>query len=158
MRPLLITTTRSASSSASSWSWVTNTVVWPVLVVDFAQPAAEVAAHLGVQGAERLVEQEHARLDGERSGEGDALPLAAGELRRIALLKPESWTRSSSSTHRRRISLQLGGASPAARVGRSDIVGNGHVAEQRVVAGTRARPGALAPSAEASSSIEEHPP
>ena len=39
---------------------------------------------LRVQRAEGLVEQQHARLDGERARERDALTLAAGELRRIA--------------------------------------------------------------------------
>ena len=87
IRPWLSTTTRSASSSASSWSWVTKTVVWPVLVVDLAQPAAQLRAHLGVERAERLVEQQDARLDGERAGERHALALAAGELGRIALLE-----------------------------------------------------------------------
>ena len=56
-------------------------------VVDLAQPAAELAPDLGVERAERLVEEEHARLDGERAGERHALPLAAGELRRVALLE-----------------------------------------------------------------------
>ena len=59
----------------------------PGAVVNFAQPNAQVLADLGVQRAERLVEQEHARLDGERAGEGDALLLPAGELRGIA--RPE---------------------------------------------------------------------
>ncbi len=52
------------------------------LVVQAAQPAAQLLAHLGVERAERLVEQQHARLDGERAGERDALALAAGKLRR----------------------------------------------------------------------------
>ena len=50
-----------------------------------AQPAAQLLAHLGVERAERLVEQQHARLDRQRPGQGHALPLAAGELRGIAL-------------------------------------------------------------------------
>ena len=54
------------------------------VVVQLAQPAAQLLAHLGVERAERLVEQQHARLDGERAGQRDALALAAGELRRIA--------------------------------------------------------------------------
>jgi hypothetical protein len=37
-------------------------------------------AHARVERAEGLVEQEHARLDGERAGERHALALAAGEL------------------------------------------------------------------------------
>ena len=58
------------------------------LVVDLAQPAAQLAADLGVERAEGLVEQQQARLDGQRAGQRDALALAAGELGRIALLEP----------------------------------------------------------------------
>ena len=56
-------------------------------VVDLAQPAAQVLAHLGVERPERLVEEEHARLDRERAGERDALALAAGELGRVAVAR-----------------------------------------------------------------------
>ena len=77
-----MTTTRSATSSASSWSCVTKIDGDVQLVVQAAQPAAQLLAHLGVERAERLVEQQHARLDGQRAGERDALALAAGELAR----------------------------------------------------------------------------
>ena len=50
------------------------------LVVEAAQPGAQLLAHAGVERAERLVEQQHVRLDGERAGERHALALAAGEL------------------------------------------------------------------------------
>src|SRR5690606_3202015 len=53
------------------------------LVVQIAQPAAQILAHLGVERAERLVEQKDARLNGERAGERDTLALAARKLRRI---------------------------------------------------------------------------
>ena len=49
------------------------------------QPGAQVRAHVGVERAEGLVEQQHARLDRERAGERHALALAAGQLRRIAV-------------------------------------------------------------------------
>src|SRR5205823_4796717 len=39
---------------------------------------------LRVHGAERLVEQEHARFGRERAGNGDALPLPSGKLVRVA--------------------------------------------------------------------------
>ena len=45
------------------------------------QPAAD---HR-VDGAERLVHQQHRRVGGERPGHADALPLAAGELVRVAV-------------------------------------------------------------------------
>ena len=56
------------------------------LVVQAAQPGAQLRADVGVQRAERLVEQQHAGLDGERAGERHALALAARELRRVALV------------------------------------------------------------------------
>src|SRR5262249_18521838 len=42
----------------------------------------------GVERAERLVEQQHARLDRKRASERDALALATGELCRGALCQP----------------------------------------------------------------------
>jgi hypothetical protein len=56
-------------------------------VMDLAQPAAQLAAHLGVERAERLVEQQHLGFDRHGAGKRHALALAAGELRRIALLQ-----------------------------------------------------------------------
>ena len=38
-----------------------------------------------VDGAERLVHEQDGRVDGERAGDADALALAAGELRRVAV-------------------------------------------------------------------------
>ena len=58
------------------------------LLVDFAQPTAQILAHAGVERAKGLVEQQHARLDGERARERHALALAARKLRRIAPSKP----------------------------------------------------------------------
>ena len=51
------------------------------LVVQPAQPVAQLLADLRVEGAERLVEQQHGRLDRQRPGQRHPLPLAAGELR-----------------------------------------------------------------------------
>ena len=50
-----------------------------------AQPLAQLGADLRVERAERLVEQQHPRLDRQRAGERHALALAAGELVRVAL-------------------------------------------------------------------------
>src|ERR1700731_2022698 len=50
-------------------------------LVELAQPAAKVAADHGVERTERLVEQQNAGLAGERASQGDALALAARELR-----------------------------------------------------------------------------
>ncbi len=46
---------------------------------------AQGQAHLGVEGGQRLVEQQHARAQGEGPGQRDALLLAAGQLVRVAL-------------------------------------------------------------------------
>ena len=104
-----MTTTRSASSSASSWSWVTKTVVWPVRVVDLAQPAAQLAAHLRVERAERLVEQQHLRLDRQRAGQRDALALAAGELARDSASPARRAARGRAVPSARRRISRLGG-------------------------------------------------
>ena len=45
-----------------------------------ADLGAQLVAHARVERRERLVEQQHARLDRERAGQRDALLLAAGEL------------------------------------------------------------------------------
>ena len=52
------------------------------LVVQPAEPGPQALPHLGVERAERLVEQQHFGLDGQRPGQRGPLPLAAGELRR----------------------------------------------------------------------------
>ena len=81
-RPACMTTTRSASRSASSTSWVTNTIVVrssPWIVRDLV---LQRRAHDRVDRAERLVHQQHVRLGRERARDADALRFAAGELAR----------------------------------------------------------------------------
>ena len=56
-------------------------------VVQFAQPAPEIATDLGVERAERLVQQEHTRVDGKGARKRDALTLPARELGGTALAK-----------------------------------------------------------------------
>ena len=55
------------------------------LVVELAEPFAQGFAHFGVESAEGLVEQQDLRADGESTGEGDALTLAAAELGGVAV-------------------------------------------------------------------------
>ena len=55
------------------------------LALELPQLELQVLAELGVERAERLVEQQHLRVEHQRPGQGDALLLAAGELRRTAL-------------------------------------------------------------------------
>jgi hypothetical protein len=47
------------------------------LVVQAAQPVAQLLPHPCVERAERLVQQKHFRLDGESTRERHPLPLAA---------------------------------------------------------------------------------
>ena len=50
------------------------------LVVEPPEPVSQLRPDAGVQRAERLVEEEHSRVDRERAGEPHALPLPAREL------------------------------------------------------------------------------
>jgi hypothetical protein len=55
----------------------------PQLALQCADLAAQAFAHLGIEGGERLVEQQQAGLGGQRTRERDALLLAARALRRV---------------------------------------------------------------------------
>ena len=55
------------------------------LLLQVGQLELGLLAQLLVERAERLVEEQHLRLLGERAGERDALALAAGQLMRLAL-------------------------------------------------------------------------
>ena len=57
------------------------------LVVQAAQPDPEIFANLGVERTERLVEQQHLRIDGQRARQRHALPLPARQLIRVAGLE-----------------------------------------------------------------------
>ena len=72
-------------SIASSWSCVTKTVVTCTTSWSCAEPLAKLGADARVERAERLVEEQHLRLGGERAREPHALSLAARELRRVAV-------------------------------------------------------------------------
>ena len=54
------------------------------LALDALELDLHLLAQLEVQGAERLVEQQHLGPVDEGPGEGDALPLPAGQLGRLA--------------------------------------------------------------------------
>ena len=55
------------------------------LFVELPQPGSQFLSHFGVKGTEGLIEQQHARLYGEGTCQGNALTLATGKLRRISL-------------------------------------------------------------------------
>ena len=70
------------------------------VLLDALELDLQLLAQAQVERAERLVEQQGARPVDERAGERDALLLAAGELRRLALAEPPSCTISSASPTR----------------------------------------------------------
>jgi hypothetical protein len=72
------------------------------IVVEADQPFAQFLADLGVDGAERFVEEEDAGLGGEGAGDGHALPLSAGQLVGKAPLESLEVEESSSSATRLR--------------------------------------------------------
>ena len=100
------------------------------LVVQAPQPGAQLRADVAVEGAERLVEQQHLRLDGQRSGQRHALALPPGELRRVALLEAREAHDVEQPVDRRR-DLVLGAL--ADREPERDVLAHGHVLERGVV-------------------------
>ena len=104
------------------------------LVVQLAQPAAQLAAHARVERAERLVEQQHARLHRERARERDALALPAGELGRHAPREPLELDQVEQLVHAR-LDLRLLRAARAVLHAQAegDVLEHVHVSEQRVV-------------------------
>ena len=95
-----------------------------------AEVAADVAAGAGVEGGERFVEQEQARLGGQRAGEGDALRLAARQGAGAVMCvvgepDPIEPGRGSGS------GLRFGDAAGAQPEG--DVLERGQVGEQQVV-------------------------
>jgi hypothetical protein len=100
------------------------------LVVQAPQPCANVGADLRVQRTERLVEQQHARLDRQRAGQGHALALAAAELGRIARLMALQADDPQQLVDLR-VDLRLWPLADAQPGG--DVLAHGHVLERGVV-------------------------
>ena len=71
--------------SASSWSWVTITVVRPSLRCSSRISTRTSWRSLASRLDERLVEQQHVGPDDQRAGQRHALLLAAGQLARQAV-------------------------------------------------------------------------
>ncbi len=99
-----------------------------------AQPLPQLLAHLGIERAERFVEQQDARLDRQRAGKRNALSLAAGQLAGIAVGQPVE-------LHQIQQLLDAGAdrglvLADGARLyaqAKGDVFEHRHVAEQRVV-------------------------
>ena len=78
--PSTITPTRSASAAASSKSWVTSSAGSPSSARIPWSSARTPSAGVGVEGRQRLVEQQDRGIGGQGAGEPDPLALAAREL------------------------------------------------------------------------------
>ena len=99
------------------------------LLLDALELDLQVDAQARVERAERLVEQQHGRLEHERARQGDALLLAAGELRRApvpVVLHAHQRQRLGDAA----LDLGLGGALVAQAEG--DVLGHRLVREERV--------------------------
>ena len=114
------------------------------LVVQTAQPVAQLLPHARVERAERLVEQQHLGLDGERARERHPLPLPAGELRGIALAEPLELHELEQLVH---ALADLLLRTPPHRQPERDVVGDRHVLERRVVLEDEADAALLRPQA-----------
>ena len=105
-------------------------LVTPMVVMQPAQPLPQLLTHLGVEGPEWLIEQQHARLGGQGPGQGHALPLTAGKLAGIArlLLLQADQMQQLADAH---LHLVIGPAAHTQAEG--DVFEHRHVAKQGVV-------------------------
>ena len=129
-----MTTTRSASDYGGHLQ----------LLVELAQPAPQLLAHLGVQGAEGLVQEQERRLGGQRARQCHPLALPSGKLVRIAAADPIQLDQLEQFLHRSadlRFRQPLGAGLDAKAEG--DVLEDGEVAEQRVVLENEAHPAVL---------------
>src|SRR5215218_6434229 len=100
------------------------------LVVEAAEPRAQLLADLCVERAERLVQQQDLRLDRKRPGERHPLALAARELRRVAVgepLKVDELQQLDDPVGDVRLRALLDGQAEG------DVLRHGHVLEGRVM-------------------------
>src|SRR3954449_10392797 len=98
------------------------------------EPAPQILAHLCIERTERFVEKQDARLDGERPGERDTLPLSAGELGRVAACDPSELHEVEQRLDTL-LDVRLARPDPAwtRPETEGDILENCHVPEQRIV-------------------------
>ena len=100
------------------------------LVVQPAEPLAQLLAHLRVERAEGLVEEKDARLRGQRARQRHALALPARELRGEGPLQPFQLDQGEELLH----ALPSARLRPAAHAEpEGDVVEHAHVPEERVV-------------------------
>ena len=131
IRPSFITATRSATSIASSWSCVTKHRRHVRLVVQAAQPVAQLLAHARVERAERLVEEQHASARPRARGRA---PCAAAGRRRAARDSGRRARRAGRARAARRRARVIS-AFGRLRIlsAERDVVAHRHVLERRVV-------------------------
>ena len=94
--PALITTTRSASSAASSTEWVTKMHGNSGARPDLQEFVLQLFARQRIERAERLVHQQDIGIVGKHAGDRDPLLHSAGKLVRIAVgkaLEPDHSTK-----------------------------------------------------------------
>ena len=115
--------------SASSWSWVTMSVVRPSRRCSARISIRTSAAQLGVEVRQRLVQQEHGRVDDQGAGQRHPLLLPARQLPRQPLLQRVEPHQAQRFPHPR---VALGAADPAHLQPERDVGGHVHVREQRV--------------------------
>jgi hypothetical protein len=134
MRPLFTTTMRSATSSASSWSWVTKTLVSWISSCRRRSHRRSSRRTLASSAPNGLVEQQDLGLDRQRTGQRDALALPARELVGVALGQPFELDQVEERAHLlldRRVGGALGARAHAQAEG--DVLEDRHVPEERVV-------------------------
>ena len=112
---------------------MTNTVVWPVLSCSSRSQRRRSRLTFGIESAERLVEQKHPRLDGERASERHALALTAGELGREPLVETRKLHEVEQLEGAALDLLAVRSARPRSDAKtEADILQHGHVTEQSV--------------------------
>ena len=89
----------------------------------------QVGAHPGVQRRQRFVQQQQARRSRQRAGEGDALLLAAGQLRRVFAFLPGQVDQRQQLGH---AALDVGAFEFLVLQTERDVARHGQVGEQRV--------------------------
>ena len=128
---------RSERLSASTWSWVTNSTVMLEPPLQQLHLDPHLLAQLGVQVAERLVEQEEVRL--VHQARGRAPGAAAGRRSagcRAALPGPPGRPARARGRPASRIA---GRGMPRSSQGIGDVLEHGHVRPDRVATGTPCR-------------------
>ncbi len=111
-------------------------------------------ADVRVERAERLVEQQHLRIDGERPRERHPLALAARELRGALAAPGVRPTSESSSSTRSRDLLARALADPQPE---GDVLTHAHVGERRVVLEDEPDPAILGARRRHVAAVDQHP-